>query len=77
MVRVCTPFLNLLILVVRVCYGPSVLLSEFVMVRVCYGPSCPVTSQTIKSRTVAEKALRRPGMLCNFMRDTYMYNRSV
>ena len=31
MVRVCTPILNLLILVVRVCYGPSLLLSEFVM----------------------------------------------
>ena len=43
MVRVCTPILNLLILVVRVCYSPSLLFSEFVMVRVCYGPSCPVT----------------------------------
>ena len=25
---------------VRVCYGPILLWSEFVMVRVCYGPRC-------------------------------------
>ena len=43
MVRVCTPILNLLILVVRVCYGPSLFCpslswSEFVMFRVVQLP---------------------------------------
>jgi hypothetical protein len=66
MIRVCTPFFKSPNI-----SGPSLLWSEFIMVRVYYGPSYPVTSQTIKSRTAAEKALRRPGMLCNFMRHIH------